>query len=280
MKLPRVQSQKLKVWVDDREIVIDTPEMLSFACAGRTAVPLERINVFLESRLDALEEETRSIKKMEQEMIAVMSRVAGSELDIGNELRKIPANRFTKDHGWRSIFKALNNVESGGKNIDDMRRVAAVKYIQYLSNRQEIIKQLLVAKKRRSDTIEDRSAAARALGFQRLPKGESVLIGIEEGQHVELLLSKHKCKIVAGLRGLEFINETGISTSLGPERTAIGRDKANDIVIDPAQRDVSRIHLIVEKMGGHKLQLTDLSSHGTYILSKRGQAEKKHVAQG
>ena len=80
------------------------------------------------------------------------------------------------------------------------------------------------------------------------------------------MLSKHKCEIEANGQ-VFFIDQAGRKHVLDKGRNVIGRDASGTVIIDSGLRDVSRMHLVIENLGDNSLQLTDLSSHGTYIPS-------------
>lgn len=107
-------------------------------------------------------------------------------------------------------------------------------------------------------------AATKKSAFVRLPKGEVVVVDIERGQVIELMLSRHGFRIVA-TEELTLIDETGTSHVLQSGRNIIGRDTICNIVVSPTLRDISRLHLIIERLSPDSLRLTDLSAHGTYL---------------
>ena len=108
------------------------------------------------------------------------------------------------------------------------------------------------------------AAAPKKNSYARLPKGEVVVIDIERGQAIDLMLSRHNFKIVAE-DDLHLIDETGAAHSLQNGRNIIGRDTICNIVVSPTLRDISRLHLIIERLSPNSLRLTDLSAHGTYL---------------
>src|SRR5690606_41237030 len=66
---------------------------------------------------------------------------------INQALRELDPTIFSQDHSWRSIIAALNE---GGDDLNPFRRIALVKYMQYLASRQEIIKYLYSEKQSHS----------------------------------------------------------------------------------------------------------------------------------
>ena len=82
-----------------------------------------------------------------------------------------------------------------------------------------------------------------------------------------LMLSKHKCSLLAK-DGIQFIDHSGKSYTLGKGRNIIGRDTVSTVIMDPSLRDISRLHLVIENIDDSSLQLTDLSSHGCFMAKK------------
>ena len=81
-----------------------------------------------------------------------------------------------------------------------------------------------------------------------------------------MVLSRHKFKIVSGQQ-LHLVDENGPDYELQYGRNRVGREQGNDVIVDPAYRDVSRKHLIIDVESPRHVRLTDLSSHGTYVPS-------------
>ena len=161
--------------------------------------------------------------------------------------------------------------------------------MQYLSSRQDIIKFLYAEKKKpsaeRQDSKDDTMQKEQfkdtllfdntifqqhsdgkkdGVEFERMPKGESIVAVLKPKERVIVMLSKHKCEIEANGQ-IFFIDQAGRKHALDKGRNVIGRDAAGTVAIDPSLRDVSRMHLVIENDGNNSLQLTDFSSHGTYI---------------
>ena len=100
-----------------------------------------------------------------------------------------------------------------------------------------------------------------------MPKGEAVTIVLKQGEEIDILLSKHKCKI-STKDGFSFTDQVGRKYELKKGRNVVGRDTVSNVMMEPTLRDISRLHLVIENFGDNTLQLTDLSSHGTYIPSR------------
>ena len=101
-----------------------------------------------------------------------------------------------------------------------------------------------------------------------MPKGEAVTITLSPDSAVEILLSRHPCKLLSTQDKVQFVDQAGRTFDLQRGRSVIGRDTVSTVMMDPSLRDISRLHLVIENFDGSTLQLTDMSSHGTYIPAR------------
>jgi hypothetical protein len=257
-----------------------------FCMAGRTAIPSVKISDLVKFSTDQLKKEARTIKDIEKRFVAILSKSIEDTSSINRAIRELDPLIFSQDHSWRDIIAGLNN---GDEDLNPYRRIALVKYMQYLSSRQEIIKYLYNEKKQsqkepsNSNTIdgngfkdtllldntlfEPSHDETGAREVQRMPKGEVVTVTLIPNEEIDIILSKHKCKLAAR-NGIQFTDQAGRIHKIGNGRNLVGRDAVSHVMIEPALRDVSRLHLVIENFGDNTLQLTDLSSHGTYIPMK------------
>ena len=258
-----------------------------FCMSGRTSVPTSKITDLVKCSTKQLQKEAHTIKDIEKRFVAILSRSIEKPASISRSLKELDTSIFSQDHGWRNIIGALND---GGKEFNPFRRVALVKYMQYLSSRQDIIKYLYSEKKKPTadkqdsngdtkegdqfkdtlifeDTLFEPSSNGPKNGeFERMPKGETITTSLKSGERIIVMLSKHKCEIEANGQ-LFFIDQAGRKHVLDKGQNTIGRDTSGTVIIDSGLRDVSRMHLVIENQGNNSLQLTDLSAHGTYIPS-------------
>ncbi len=257
-----------------------------FCLSGRTTVPSRKITEMVKFTPEQLKKEARTIKDIEKRFVAILSRSIEDPLSINRAIRELDPLIFSQDHAWRDIISSMNN---SGDELNPFRRVALVKYMQYLSSRQEIIKYLYSEKKkfleepaakeaegpdsaRFKDTLilentlfePTPGAEHKAREYERLPKGELINVAVDPGAQVEVLLSKHVCKLIGG-EPLKFMDQAGRQYELRKGRNIVGRDTISNIMIDPSLRDVSRLHLVIEKVDEKHVNLTDMSSHGTYL---------------
>ena len=272
--------------VGDRILTFHSVDDFEFSMNGRTSVPSKKITDLVKQSPQKLRKEASTIKEVEKRFVAILSRSIENPDSVNRALRELDINIFSQDHNWRNIIAACNK---GGDELNPYRKVALVKYMQYLSSRQDIIKYLYSEKQTAANSIiptmetseeqSDRLSGtfilegsiveslkeAKPDGYERLPKGEAVTIQLDNGKKVDIKLSKHKCAL-SSRNGLIFIDQSGKKYPLNKGTNAIGRDVNSTIKLDSALRDVSRLHLLIENRGDNILKLTDMSSHGTFML--------------
>jgi hypothetical protein len=280
-------NKPVELTIGEHELKFSSVADLDFSLAGRTAVPSSKITDMVKFSTDQLKKEARTIKDIEKKFVAILSSSIENPGSINRAIRELDPLIFSQDHGWREIVSALN---SGGDELNEFRRIALAKYMQYLSSRQEIIKYLYNDKKKLLKEPSDIDSAASSefketllldntvfsessedaeqkVGNEKMPKGEAVTVVLTPGEEIDILLSKHKCKI-STKNGISFTDQVGRKYELKKGRNVVGRDTVSNVMMEPTLRDISRLHLVIENFGDNTLQLTDLSSHGTYIPSK------------
>jgi len=278
-------SKPLELQIGEQTYKFCSIADFEFSLGGRTAIPSRKISEMVKFSTEQLKKEARTIKEVEKRFVSILSKSIENPDSINKALRELDPLIFSQDHGWRDIIASLNN---GDEDLNPFRRIALVKYMQYLASRQEIIKYLYSEKKKMlmegngeetaevvgvlKDTVilentifepsSDKKTKDKA--FERMPKGEAVTITMKPGDEIDLILSKHPCKLSATDK-LAFLDQKGQRYVLQDGRTVIGRDASSTIMMDPGLRDVSRLHLMIEKFDDQTVQVTDLSSHGTFI---------------
>jgi len=285
--LDKLFAKPMELVVGEQTLSFLSIADFEFCMSGRTSVPSSKITDLVKCSTKQLQTEAHTIKDIEKRFVAILSRSIEDSTSISRSLKELDTSIFSQDHGWRNIIGALNE---GGDELNPFRRVALVKYMQYLSSRQDIIKYLYSEKKKptaekhesngdqqEEDQFKDtlifentlfnpNSDSLRDHEFERMPKGESVITTLKHNERIIVMLSKHKCEIEANGQ-VFFIDQAGRKHVLDKGRNVIGRDASGTVVIDSGLRDVSRMHLVIENLGENSLQLTDLSAHGTYIPS-------------
>ncbi len=275
-------AASVELKIADQVFHFDGVREFEFALAGRTSLPYEKIAALSALSDDALLREVTGIRQLEQRFVGVVERSMAEPGAIGDFLRDLDLNVISKDYEWREIVQNVVNLDSGHEQY---RKVAMVKYMQYLAARQEIVRStynsrhakregaepgVLGMDPKKSETLifDLTTVASSDSGsgeeFQRLPKGETVDIPIDPGSPVDVVLAKHKFSIVAGEK-LCFVVDKDHQPELSPGKNIVGRDASSDVVIDANYRAVSRRHLIIEMEGASMIRLTDISSLGTFV---------------
>ena len=278
-------SKPVELNVGDKTLRFCSIPDFEFCLNGRTSVPSKKISEMVKLSTKKLKNEAVTIKDIEKRFVNILSRSIENPNSINQALREMDPSIFSQDHGWRGIIAALNE---GGDDLNPFRRIALVKYMQYLASRQEIIKYLYSEKQSHANgatrAAEDGEEHADKLSgtyilentlfepvkddkngeFERMPKGEVISLQLPAGKNIEIRLSKHRC-IISNKNGIEFIDQSGNHHPLIKGRNVIGRDAASTVKIDSSLRDISRLHLLIENIGDNKIQLTDMSSHGTFL---------------
>jgi hypothetical protein len=282
----KTHTDTLELYIDGERHVFHGPREFEFALAGRICLPAPKIVALSRLTDDELLREAEAVRAVEERFSDALSGALEDITTVGPKLRSMEPSIISQDNGWRSIISALNAVD---QIPESYKKIALVKYTQYLASRQEVVKSLYANRQQRNAGAaapEDGSAVYRPTArfretmlfnlneisemerheasFSRLPKGETVEVDLEEDRAVDLLLAKHQCRILLRDK-LLFVDESGHDSELRAGRNVVGRDASSDIVIDASLRDVSRKHLIVESDGVRQIKLTDISSHGTSL---------------
>jgi len=283
----RFIKRPLCIKLGNNEYSFASVAAFEFTAAGRTAIPLEKFTDMIRMPAAELRHEANGIRQVERNFIEVLEKCLERPESCGAFIRELGVKSYSKDHEWRDIMNALNDL---GPQFDDYKKVALVKYLQYLGSRQEILNWLYQAHTSKSvvdedEMLETHAAETRGIGtketvifdlmqiddshrfvnpFERLPRGETVVLRLPEGASVEILLSKHRFKLVAGEDYL-LLDDAGHQYPVTDGRNIVGRHVGNQIHIDNNYRSVSREHLILELTEDRKLRVTDLSSHGTFV---------------
>ena len=285
-------AKPVEIKVGEQTLKFCSLEDYEFCLAGRTSVPSKKITGMVKFSLDELKKEAKTIKEIEKRFVNILSKSIEDPDSINRALREMDPQIFSQDNGWRAIIAALHD---GEEELNPFRRIALVKYMQYLSSRQDIIKYLYSEKKKlyQSENGDNNEAAsefkdtlllentvfehmtdnASQVELEKMPKGENVTIKMKANKEIPIMLSKHLCKLLGADKGTRFIDQEGRSYELKQGKNTIGRDSKSDIMMEPSLRDVSRMHLVIELDDTNTLYMTDLSAHGTYLPAKYLQSQ-------
>ena len=88
---------------------------------------------------DALLREAEAIRAVEQRFADALSGSLENVTSISPFLKEMDLSLISQDHDWRAIITALNQLPG---QHEECKKVALVKYMQYLNARQEVVKTL------------------------------------------------------------------------------------------------------------------------------------------
>ena len=278
-------AKPLRLELGDRTITFGSVADFEFSLASRTDVPATKVAEFVQLSADGLQREATSIREVERRFVEVLACSLEEPGTIGHLLRATDPKLFSQDHEWRAIIRALVDQPRG---FDEYKKIALVKYMQYLGSRQDVLGSMyankadwratspdveIPAEKFKETVIFDVSQRelreSTTSQFERLPRAETVAIVLAGAEdRLELILSRHRFALTCGSPA-RLADENGPDHELKRGRNVIGRLRESDVVVDAAYRDVSRKHLIIEVAGADRFLLTDLSAHGTFLPRSR-----------
>lgn len=281
-------NKPLRLQIGEYSVSFNSLADFEFSLVGRTEVPVAKLVKLMTLDPQELKREAKSIREAETRFAETLSRTVEVPGSIGDLMRGLSLQLFSQDHHWRSIIEAL---AQQGAQYDEYKRVALVRYMQYLAARQEVLKALYqhrtaAVRQPGIDTADPMSAAQaretaifdlnqlpeaqqKAAAMRRLPRGETVSLRLAEGEQMELLLARHRFKLVRGTKEYFVIDDAGASHRLKAGANTVGRQEGNEVPVDPAHGSVSRRHLIIEVTPDLGIHLTDLSAHGTSVPAGR-----------
>ncbi len=102
------------------------------------------------------------------------------------------------------------------------------------------------------------------LDLVRISKDSPIILEMDEGETIEIYVSKYKCKLIAK-NGIKFIDTDDVEYPLELGENKIGRGKGCNVKLSGYMREISRSHLLIVNYDNSKLKLTDLSAKGTYL---------------
>ena len=275
-------KRRLRLEVGERRLTFDSIADFEFALSSRTEVPASKVAALVKLTAPDLRREATKIRVVEKRFVNIFSRSLEEPGNISRLMHELGHKVFSLDHEWRLIIAALNQQTA---EFGEYKKMALVKYLQYLGSRQDVLKSIYADKlergavdnpdessqdfketvifelSRETPTREDTSQ------FERLPKGETVAIRFKENSSIELMLSSNRFKLTPG-KPLSLVDEDGNHHAVKAGKNYVGRDAKNEVVINARFRDVSRTHFIIEPYGSDTALVTALSSHGTFVPIK------------
>lgn len=245
----------------------------------RTKVPPNRVEEILAWTPQRVRREARSmsatLKRFAHAVVASMDDPPAADVF----LRTLDLRVISRDHDWRKLFEAMRRGE-----VEQQPRRLLVKYLQYLSFRKELL-DYIQTRQKGLETTEEFSAAkelelplpARAQRkavtnggreFTRLPIGEPVDCTLHDGQQIEIMLARHRFRLVGGKPPC-FVDQNGVMFFLRRGRNMVGRHPETEITVNPDFIDVSRAHLVMDWEPEGLFRLMDISTRGTFMFTEQ-----------
>ncbi len=239
---------------------------------------------------EELHGEVNLTRALHKKLTTSLLRIEEIGVSLSQIWREIDLGKVHEEHQWQEILYALADL---GVH-DQYRRAALVRYLQYLKNRRDAVADLL--RERESGKTQLGSVAAsqmetmagtavdditytsmqRSAEYSRLPPRHAVEVRINPGEPVTIFLAHRKMRLATTDEGMVLSDDTGLTAPIQTGRTIIGRSSDCDVVLHNAPADVSRKHLMIES-SPQELRLTDLSSHGTYVIKRAlSHAQTRH----
>ena len=278
----------LSLELTDKTVTFNGLPEFEFALSSRTEFPVRKVAQLIERAPEELEQVAHQIRQVEKRFADVLARSIQEPGIIGELMRDIEIKLFSQDHDWRDIVEALHYKSP---HYDEYRKIALVKYMQYLGSRQDVLRSIYLDKvsddARPQAPHEDSASAEDAVSikdtaifevggleagdeaarFAEIPRGETLHIQLNPGEPIELRLSTCHAKLFPGVH-FYFVDDAGNNHVLRPGQNVLGRHVSCDVVIAAEHRSVSRRHLIIEPVAEDAIRLTDISSHGTFVPSR------------
>tara|TARA_R110002072_G_scaffold74374_4_gene176253 strand:+ start:28424 stop:29275 length:852 start_codon:yes stop_codon:yes gene_type:complete len=280
--LQKIFTKPVELNIDDKVITFKSIDDFEFALAARTTIPLEKVTSAIKSSSGELDLELNAIV-IAIEQISGLIHQASESGEVTQSLKAINPVIFSNDNGWRDIFFALKKDRSGESS--KYKQIALTAYLQYLSNRQEMVQTIKAQLEKDNIQIEPAEAAqfktgeldldekfdskvlARELGLTSMPVGEPVSLEVKEGDEITLLLANYQCKLVIK-DGVKFIDNNKDEYAMVIGENKIGRGSECRVRFMDTMQRISRLHMTVVIHDDNTLELTDLSTYGTYYLRK------------
>ncbi len=282
-KCLQAARKPLRLLLNGRHMEFKSTDDFSFALECRTGITGARYHALYERDTKQLWDEAQRIKAIEKDLVDILEDALCDGSPCGPALRGLGLQRFSADHGWRDLIEQLVLADD---RYDAYKRLALIKYMQYLGARQEIIR-LIFATKNRNKTSPPKSSRqgtatnaemletlvfdistsgndiALRGNLQRLPRGEAVKLYALPGHAIDIRLAKHPFRLLND-NGWVLCEPDGRRHALADAQSLVGRGRDNDIRLDAQFNYLSRRHMIVEPQDDHVILITDLSSHGTF----------------
>jgi hypothetical protein len=276
-----MSSEPLKLELDGRALSFATLDDFAFGLSGRTRMAADSIGRLMQLTPSELRREATNIRDVERRFVDLLAEALKDPGAVAALLRQVDGSLITEENQWRSIIAAIARE---GRGLEAYTHLAIVKYMQYLAARRDVVKSIYAQRFGGQEALGGQEPAvdgdARStlkleaedesnmepsrVRFRRLPRGETVQVCAPLNGELTILFSRHRFQLRTAERPC-LTDDNGVSYPLKSGVNAIGRHPDNDVVIGGWYRDVSRKHLVIDTSDIPTLNLTDLSTHGTFL---------------
>ncbi len=295
----------LRIALGGQMLTFATRHDLDFSLQGRTEIPAGRVAAFNALTTTELRGEALRIRAVEKQLLELIARSLDEPARVGTTLAAMDLHLFSNDHRWRDIMAALRRLPARFDEHKRLALTKYLQYLGsrqellkmvYVEKRRlETAEHALrgsgapwsgrpretpagVPPPERPGKPPPGTLAETAVfatppeglrapaGSIRLPRGETVSLDCPPGATVRVMLSRHPFELLRDGGGLRLRDPRGHLFTLAAGKRTLGRGKRCDVVVDPRYRDISRRHLIVDVEEGQRVALTDISSHGTFVV--------------
>ncbi len=272
--------QALELKLCEQTLRFNSASDIAFSMEGRTAVSSAKLSELFKLSTEQLEEQAKTIAGTKKVLISILSRVAEETDSIARSIHELDPLIFSQDRNWRQIIQAL---KEGDEEFNPVRTTVLTKYVKYLYSLEDTIGNICSDRKQSIGAPDDDNEDATWMPdqirnesggdsrkddeFKRMPYDKEVSVKLPPGERLDVRLASYKCQLVAMDGNVQFIDNTR-ATILSKGRNIVGRGSESTVKIDVTQKKVSRSHLQILISDDHTLQLTDLSSEGTFIATE------------
>jgi len=252
------------------ELVPEFEAYLASRTAGR-----EDVGRYLRFSPARIQHEADSITRTLGRFAVAVAAAIESPRTAHDFLRSLDLRVVSRDHNWRRIFAELTDRDPC---YDGHRRTLLVRYLQFLGDRKRLLEYVQARQAGLEETSQHVLAPVPGDDTPRLiAPGETVMRGLTEGRVLRLRLGRRRFELVAEERPVLLGPLDGADVErhvLRLGRNLIGRHPESDVVLDPAMRDVSRVHVLIDcnraedeadGPGTFVVRVTNLSGAHTYL---------------
>jgi FHA domain-containing protein len=281
--LKKLLTKPVELNIDGKVITFKSMDDFEFAMSSRTTIPQERIIEAINAASGELDLELNSMI-VAIENISELINQASEQGEVTQKLKAINSVIFSNDNNWRDIFFALKKDRSAESS--NYKLIALTAYLQYLTNRQEMLQSIKVRLENSQNQKENAEAAefrtgeleidnkfdskvlAKELGMTNMPTAEYVVFELTTGDEIALLLANYNCKLILKDGSIKFVDNENVEYPMIIGLNKIGRGRECNVRFTDTMQRLSRLHLIIINHDNKKLELSDLSTYGTYYLKK------------